>query len=67
MVVGAISAVTCVIYAVPLVLRMAGILKAAWDFILFILWIALFGVFGRVSQLLRSFDSINARLGMFHD
>ncbi|KAM4061166.1 hypothetical protein HRG_009954 [Hirsutella rhossiliensis] len=45
-VVGALSAVTCVVYFVPLVLRHAGIIAAAWNFVLFILWIAVFGVFG---------------------
>jgi hypothetical protein len=48
-VVGGISAVTCVLYLVPFILRIAGIFAPVWDFILFILWIAVFGVFGRVS------------------
>lgn len=48
MVVGSISAVTCVVYFVPFILRIAGVVVAIWDFILFILWIALFGVFGKV-------------------
>ncbi|KND87951.1 hypothetical protein TOPH_07358 [Tolypocladium ophioglossoides CBS 100239] len=45
-VVGALSAVTCLVYFVPFVLRVAGIVAAAWSFILFILWIAVFGIFG---------------------
>ncbi|KAF4336406.1 membrane-associating domain protein [Fusarium beomiforme] len=45
-VVGSISAVTCVLYFIPFVLRVAGFVVAIWDFILFVLWIALFGVFG---------------------
>ena len=49
-VVGSISAVTCVLYFIPFILRIAGIFVPAWDFILFVLWIALFGVFGKVSQ-----------------
>lgn len=48
-VVGSISAVTCVLYFIPFVLRIAGVFVPVWDFILFILWIALFGVFGKVS------------------
>lgn len=49
-VVGAMSAVTCVIYFIPFVLRKAGIIAAAWSFILFILWIAVFGIFGAVRE-----------------
>jgi H+/Cl- antiporter ClcA len=47
-VVGGISAVTCVLYLVPFILRIAGVFAPVWDFILFILWIAVFGVFGRM-------------------
>ncbi|KAH6887903.1 hypothetical protein B0T10DRAFT_62202 [Thelonectria olida] len=47
-VVGSMSAVTCVLYFIPFVLRVAGVVAAVWDFILFILWIALFGVFGKM-------------------
>lgn len=47
-VVGAISAVTCVLYFIPFVLRLLGIVAAIWDFILFALWIAVFGVFGKM-------------------
>ncbi|KAM0243846.1 hypothetical protein ACHAPO_000707 [Fusarium lateritium] len=47
-VVGSISAVTCVLYFVPFVLRIAGVFVPVWDFILFVLWIALFGVFGKM-------------------
>jgi hypothetical protein len=47
-VVGGISAVTCVLYLVPFILRVAGIVIPVWNFILFILWIAVFGVFGSV-------------------
>ncbi|POR33574.1 Uncharacterized protein TPAR_06269 [Tolypocladium paradoxum] len=45
-VVGALSAVTCVFYFLPFVLRHAGIVAATWNFILFILWIVVFGIFG---------------------
>ncbi|KAK2591471.1 hypothetical protein QQS21_010847 [Conoideocrella luteorostrata] len=45
-VVGALSSVTCVVYFIPALLRHSGVVGAAWNFILFILWIALFGVFG---------------------
>ncbi|KAG5954472.1 hypothetical protein E4U58_007591 [Claviceps cyperi] len=45
-VVGSLSAITCVIYFIPALLRHSGIIGAGWNFILFILWIALFGVFG---------------------
>lgn len=47
-VVGALSALTCVVYFVPPVLRHAGIVAVAWNFVLFILWIAVFGVFASV-------------------
>ncbi|KAM5368321.1 hypothetical protein ACJZ2D_009589 [Fusarium nematophilum] len=47
-VVGAISAVTCVLYFVPFVLRLAGVVASIWNFILFVLWIALFGIFGKM-------------------
>lgn len=47
-VVGSMSAVTCVAYFIPFVLRVAGIGAAIWNLILFILWIALFGVFGKM-------------------
>jgi hypothetical protein len=47
-VVGAMSAVTCVLYFIPFVLRLIGVVAAIWDFILFVLWIAVFGVFGKV-------------------
>ncbi|KAF7563550.1 hypothetical protein G7046_g600 [Stylonectria norvegica] len=47
-VVGSISAVTCVVYFIPPILRVGGFFVAIWDFILFILWIALFGVFGKL-------------------
>lgn len=45
-VVGAISALTAVLYLVPFILRFW--LVWAWNIILFILWIALFGVFGKM-------------------
>ncbi|KAG6003945.1 hypothetical protein E4U21_001571 [Claviceps maximensis] len=45
-VVGSLSAITCVFYFIPALLRHSGVVGAAWNFILFILWIALFGVFG---------------------
>ncbi|OAQ60525.1 membrane-associating domain-containing protein [Pochonia chlamydosporia 170] len=45
-VVGSLSAVTCVVWFIPAILRHAGIIGAIWNTILFILWITLFGVFG---------------------
>ncbi|KAG5948010.1 hypothetical protein E4U53_006352 [Claviceps sorghi] len=45
-VVGSLSAVTCVVYFIPALLRHSGVIGAAWNFVLFILWIAVFGVFG---------------------
>lgn len=51
-VVGALSAVTAVLYFIPFVKRFAAVF--VWDFILFVLWIALFGLFGNVSGLQRS-------------
>ena len=50
-VVGSLSAITCVVYFVPLVLHRAGIVAAVWNTLLFILWITLFGVFGAVSEI----------------
>lgn len=46
-VVAGLSALTSILYCIPYILRFA--LVWAWNLILFILWIALFGVFGRVS------------------
>lgn len=45
-VVGALSALTAVLYLVPFILRFW--LVWAWDLVLFVLWIALFGVFGKM-------------------
>jgi hypothetical protein len=46
-VVGVLSALTSLLYLIPAILRFA--LVWAWNLVLFILWIALFGIFGRVS------------------
>ena len=52
---GALSAATCAVYFVPLLLRHAGgivgLVIAGWNAILFVLWVAVFGVFGDVSSL----------------
>ncbi|OHF03361.1 hypothetical protein CORC01_01414 [Colletotrichum orchidophilum] len=45
-VVGALSAVTALLYFIPFILRFA--IVWIWDVILFILWIALFGLFGNM-------------------
>lgn len=45
-VVGALSAVTALLYLIPFVLRFW--LVWAWNLVLFILWIALFAVFGKM-------------------
>lgn len=45
-VVAVISAVTALLYLLPFVLRFMVVW--VWDFVLFVLWIAVFGVFGRV-------------------
>lgn len=45
-VVGALSAVTSLLYLLPFILRFAAV--TAWSLVLFVLWIALFGVFGRL-------------------
>lgn len=47
-VVGALSAVTCVAYFVPFVLRLGGIVIPAWNFVLFVLWTAVFGIFAKM-------------------
>lgn len=48
-VVGGLSVLTCLLYFVPFILRASGIFAPVWNFILFVLWIAVFGVFGSVS------------------
>lgn len=45
-VVGALSAVTAILYLIPFIVRFW--LIWAWNLVLFILWIALFGVFGKM-------------------
>lgn len=47
---GALSAVSCVAYFIPFVLRLGGIVVPAWNFVLFILWTAVFGIFGKVGS-----------------
>ena len=44
--VGALSALTAVLYSVPFILRFAAV--PAWSFVIFILWVALFGLFGNM-------------------
>ncbi|KAI9832152.1 MAG: hypothetical protein M1819_004503 [Sarea resinae] len=44
-VVSGLSALTCAIYTIPLV---RAYIFFAWDTILFILWLALFGIFGKI-------------------
>ncbi|RYO89556.1 hypothetical protein DL766_004600 [Monosporascus sp. MC13-8B] len=43
-VVGALAAVTALLYLIPFILKFAAV--PAWSFVLFVLWIALFGLFG---------------------
>lgn len=45
-VVGGISAFTAILYLIPFILRFWVVW--AWNLVLFILWIALFGVFGKM-------------------
>ncbi|KAK3348923.1 hypothetical protein B0T25DRAFT_445373 [Lasiosphaeria hispida] len=45
-VVGGLSAITAVLYFIPFLLRFA--LVWVWNLVLFILWIALFGIFGKM-------------------
>lgn len=47
-VVGAMSVVTSVVYWVPFVLRVSGVVMPVWNFVLFVLWSAVFGVFAKV-------------------
>ncbi|KAI9684110.1 MAG: hypothetical protein M1829_003380 [Trizodia sp. TS-e1964] len=44
-VIAGFSAITCVVYAVPFI---KSHLFFAWDAILFILWVAVFGIFGKM-------------------
>jgi len=44
--VGGISAFTTILYMIPFILRFAAVW--IWNLVLFILWIALFGVFGNM-------------------
>ncbi len=46
MVVGSLSAFTAVLYFIPFIIRFRAVL--VWNVILFILWIAVFGLFGNV-------------------
>ena len=46
MAVGALSAISSLIYMIPFVVRVP--LLFIWDTILFIFWIAVFGVFGKL-------------------
>jgi len=45
-VVGALSAFTAIMYMIPFVMRIP--FAFVWDFILFFLWIVLFGIFGNM-------------------
>ncbi|KAH6630100.1 hypothetical protein B0J18DRAFT_462991 [Chaetomium sp. MPI-SDFR-AT-0129] len=45
-VVGGLAALTSILYCIPYILRFA--LVWAWNLVLFILWIALFGLFGKM-------------------
>ncbi|KAH8648379.1 hypothetical protein BX600DRAFT_517771 [Xylariales sp. PMI_506] len=45
-VVGALSALTALLYFIPFILRFAVV--PAWSFVIFILWCALFGLFGNM-------------------
>lgn len=47
-VVGALSAATSALYFIPFIIETGSIFVASWDAILFVLWITLFGVFGKV-------------------
>ncbi|RDA94967.1 hypothetical protein CP533_0128 [Ophiocordyceps camponoti-saundersi (nom. inval.)] len=47
-VVSVLSALTCLVYAVPKTLRKLDLPAASWSLVLFILWIAVFGVFGSI-------------------
>ncbi|KAI0105753.1 hypothetical protein GGR51DRAFT_519076 [Nemania sp. FL0031] len=44
LVVASLAAVTAVLYLIPFILRLAVV--PVWSFVLFVLWIALFGLFG---------------------
>ncbi|KAI1108837.1 hypothetical protein F5Y14DRAFT_434537 [Nemania sp. NC0429] len=43
-VVASLSAVTAILYLIPVVLRL--VVVPVWSFVMFVLWIALFGLFG---------------------
>ncbi|KAI0886070.1 uncharacterized protein GGS22DRAFT_123659 [Annulohypoxylon maeteangense] len=45
-VVGGLAALTAVLYLVPFILRFAVV--TIWNFVIFVLWIALFGLFGNM-------------------
>lgn len=44
-VVGVLSAVTCLVYVLP---KVKSWWAFGWDLVLFILWVAVFGVFGKI-------------------
>jgi len=50
-VVGGLSALTAILYMIPVVMRRAPPLLFAWDVIVFLLWVVLFGIFGKVWHL----------------
>jgi hypothetical protein len=54
-VVGGLSAITAILYLIPFILRFAVVW--VWNLVLFILWIALFGLFGSVRLLAWSHGS----------
>lgn len=42
---------TCIVYFIPTVINVAGIIGTFWNLLMFVFWIALFGVFGSVRVL----------------
>ena len=49
---------TCVAYFVPFVLRLGGIVIPAWNFVLFVLWTAVFGIFAKVCTAFHSLITV---------
>lgn len=45
---GALSAITCIVYFIPPIVEIAGIIALGWNTLMFVFWIALFGTFGSV-------------------
>ncbi|KAI0875247.1 hypothetical protein GGS24DRAFT_455973 [Hypoxylon argillaceum] len=56
-VVGSLSAVTAIVFLIPAISRFIAV--PIWSFAIFVLWVAVFGVFGRLSWSANPDDNID--------